>query len=429
MGPWDKRDDMIVHESEPYNAEPPPGALADRILTPLDSFYSRNHGPVPVIDPQAWRLRIRGLADHDLDLSLEDLRSRFAPRTITATLQCAGNRRDGLIEVRDIPGEAPWGPGATSTAEWDGVSLAEVLRAAGPRPGAAHVAFSAPDIAPGARPPQPYGGSVPLSKALGGEVLLAWAMNGQPLPPVHGGPVRVVVPGYIGARSVKWVEQVTIQDHPSDNYFQATAYRLLPAGADPAAARPGDGLSLGAVAVSSAILRPGPGAVLPAGPGAGHRIRLRRRRPRHRPRRRLHGRRPHLAAGQPRPRCRALGLAAVARHHHRPGRGHRDHRPRLGHLRRRPARVPRPPVEPQGIRQQLLGPRPRHRALGAPASARPAAVTPRSPDASQSRRDQRRARAGQHAGRRTRDQGAIAELLFQNYYRQRRVEPGFRADR
>ena len=93
MGPWDKRDDMIVHESEPYNAEPPPGALADRILTPLDSFYSRNHGPVPVIDPQAWRLRVRGLADHDLELSLEDLRSRFAPRTITATLQCAGNRR------------------------------------------------------------------------------------------------------------------------------------------------------------------------------------------------------------------------------------------------------------------------------------------------------------------------------------------------
>ena len=285
------------------------------------------------------------------------------------------------------------------------------------------------DIAPGARPPQPYGGSVPLSKALGGEVLLAWAMNGQPLPPVHGGPVRVVVPGYIGARSVKWVEQVTIQDHPSDNYFQATAYRLLPAGADPAAARPGDGLSLGAVAVSSAILRPGPGAVLPAGPaqvtgyafaGDGRGIA--------RVDVSTDGGRTWQQA-RPRAQAGALGLAAVARHHHRPGRGHRDHRPRLGHLRRRPARVPRPPVEPQGIRQQLLGPRPRHRALGAPASARPAAVTPRSPDASQSRRDQRRARAGQHAGRRTRDQGAIAELLFQNYYRQRRVEPGFRADR
>ena len=63
MGPWDKRDDMLVHEQSPYNAEPPPGALADRILTPLDTFYSRNHGPVPDIDPQAWRLSVGGLAD------------------------------------------------------------------------------------------------------------------------------------------------------------------------------------------------------------------------------------------------------------------------------------------------------------------------------------------------------------------------------
>jgi len=266
MGLWDKRDDMIVHESDPYNAEPAPSALAEKMLTPLDSFYGRNHGPVPVIDPRAWRLRIGGLAEHDLDLSLEDLHGRFAPQTITATLQCAGNRRADLMEVRDIPGEAPWGPGATSTAEWTGVSLAEVLRTAGPRPGATHVAFSAPDISPAAHPPQAYGGSVPLAKALAGEVLLAWAMNGQPLPPVHGGPVRVVVPGYIGARSVKWVERITLQDHPSDNYFQATAYRLLPAEADPAATGPGDGLSLGAVAVNSAILRPGDGTVLPAGP-------------------------------------------------------------------------------------------------------------------------------------------------------------------
>ena len=263
MGLWDKRDDMIVHESDPYNAEPAPGALADRMLTPLDAFYGRNHGPIPIIDPRAWRLRIGGLADRDLDLSLEDLRTRFTPRAITATLQCAGNRREGLIQVRDIPGEAPWGPGATSTAEWAGVSLAEVLRATEPQPQAAHVAFRAPDIAPTADPPQPYGGSVPLAKALAGEVLLAWAMNGQPLPPVHGGPVRVVVPGYIGARSVKWVERITLQDHPSDNYFQATAYRLLPPDADPATAGPGDGLSLGAVAVNSAILRPGDGAACP----------------------------------------------------------------------------------------------------------------------------------------------------------------------
>ncbi len=266
MGLWDKRDDMIVHEADPYNAEPPPGALADRMLTPVDSFYSRNHGPIPLIDPQAWRLRVGGLVEHDLELSLDDLRGQFAPRTLTATLQCAGNRRAGLIKVRDIPGEAPWGLGATSTAEWTGVGLAEILRAARPRAEATHVAFDAPDISQVAKPPQSYGGSVPRAKAQAAEVLLAWEMNGQPLPVVHGGPVRVVVPGYIGARSVKWVERITLQDRPSDNYFQATAYRLLPAEADPAAAGPGDGLSLGAVAVNADILRPADGAVLTAGP-------------------------------------------------------------------------------------------------------------------------------------------------------------------
>jgi sulfite oxidase len=265
MGLWDKRDDMIVHEADPYNAEPPPGALADLMLTPADSFYSRNHGPIPLIDPHSWRLNVGGLVEHDLELSLDDLRGQFAQRTLTATLQCAGNRRAGLIKVRDIPGEAPWGLGATSTAEWTGVSLAEILRAAGPHEEATHVAFDAPDISQVAKPPQSYGGSVPRAKAQAAEVLLAWEMNGQPLPAVHGGPVRVVVPGYIGARSVKWVERITLQDHPSDNYFQATAYRLLPAEADPAAAGPGDGLSLGAVAVNADILRPADGAVLNAG--------------------------------------------------------------------------------------------------------------------------------------------------------------------
>jgi sulfite oxidase len=266
MGPWDKRDDMIVHKADPYNAEPSPGALAGRMLTPLDAFYSRNHGPIPRPDPVAWRLHVGGLVERHLELSIEDLRRQFAEQTLTATLQCAGNRRAGLIKVRDIPGEDPWEAGATSTAEWTGVSLAEVVLSAGPQDGAAHVAFTAPDVSHIADPPQPYGGSISLKKALAGEVLLAWAMNGQNLPPVHGAPVRVVVPGYIGARSVKWVDRITVQNQPSDNYFQARAYRLLPADADARTAGPGDGLSLGSIAVNSGILEPEDGAVVAAGP-------------------------------------------------------------------------------------------------------------------------------------------------------------------
>ncbi|HEY0937590.1 MAG TPA: sulfite oxidase [Trebonia sp.] len=257
---------MIVHQADPFNAEPPRAALAGRVLTPVDSFYSRNHGPIPVIDPTAWRLKITGLVSRPLELSLDELKSGYEPQTLTVTLQCAGNRRAGLIEVRDIPGEHPWGPGATSTAEWTGVSLAGVLEAAGVLAGAADVAFTAPDVSPAADPPQPYGGSVGLGKAMAGEVLLAWAMNGLPLPAAHGAPLRVVVPGYIGARSVKWVEQIHVLDKPSENYFQASAYRLLPAGADPAAAGPGDGIPLGSVALNADILRPDGHSILAAGP-------------------------------------------------------------------------------------------------------------------------------------------------------------------
>nr|WP_232295322.1 sulfite oxidase [Parafrankia sp. EUN1f] len=262
---WGKRDDMVVHEWEPFNAEPPPGVLAEAPITPVEAFYSRNHGPVPDTDRDSWRLAVAGLVDRPLSLSLSDLRRDFEPCTLAVTLQCAGNRRAGMAAVREIPGEDPWGDGATSTAEWTGARLADVLVAAHPSGRAAHVAFEAVDVSPLARPAQPYGASIPFSKASAPEVLLAWAMNGRPLPAAHGAPLRVVVPGYIGARSVKWVRRVVARAEPSDNYFQAVAYRLLPPDADPDRAGPGDGLSLGPIALNSAILRPADGTSVPPG--------------------------------------------------------------------------------------------------------------------------------------------------------------------
>ena len=104
---------------------------------------------MPEIDPAAWRLRVHGLVERELDLSLTTLREAFRERTETATLQCAGNRRAGLIAVRDIPGEAPWGPGATGTATWSGVALADVLALAGPLREAAHVGFDGADLCAG----------------------------------------------------------------------------------------------------------------------------------------------------------------------------------------------------------------------------------------------------------------------------------------
>ncbi|MFE9312946.1 sulfite oxidase [Streptomyces sp. NPDC088353] len=263
MDTWGKCDEMLVHEDEPYNAETPPAALAAQI-TSLDTFYGRNHAPIPLIDSASWRLRVEGLVDRPLELAMDDLR-RFTERTVVATLQCAGNRRADLIEVRDIPGQVPWGPGAISTAKWSGVSLADVLAEAGAQPEAAHIAFTGADVSQQAAPPQPFGGSIPVAKATSSEVLLAWAMNDQALPAVHGAPLRVIVPGWIGARSVKWLQSISAQVEPTHNYFQAE-YSVLPPEADPEAVGRGDGITLGPVAIHCAILRPGKNDHLPSGP-------------------------------------------------------------------------------------------------------------------------------------------------------------------
>ena len=266
MTGWNKRPDMVVHEAEPYNAESDPAVLAESYLTEVDRFYSRNHGPIPDINPQDWTLTVDGLVGAPLTLTLAELQSRFPMHQVTATLQCAGNRRADLAAVKPIPGEDPWGPAAISTATWTGVRLSDVLAAAELDPRATDISFDAPDVSQLADPPQQYGSSISAAKAGADEVLLVWEMDGVPLPRLHGGPVRVVVPGFIGARSVKWISRITAQDKPSDNHFQATAYRLLPADADPDSAGPGVGLPLSVLSVNSAILQPADHATVAAGP-------------------------------------------------------------------------------------------------------------------------------------------------------------------
>ena len=256
---------MVVHGRDPFNAEPPRTALAHDPLTPVDTFYVRNHGPVPGLDLADWRLAVSGLVAYPLRLSMEQLRDDFESRRMVVTLQCAGNRRAGLHAVKAIPGEAPWGPGATGTAEWEGVRLSDVLKAAGIEDHAHHVEFIGADVSAEASPPQAFGASISRRKALAGEVLLAWAMNGRPLPPVHGAPLRVIVPGYIGARSVKWLERIVARTTSSENFFQSRTYRLLPPDLPAAAALDGAGVALGAVAVNCDFLVPHDGARVTAG--------------------------------------------------------------------------------------------------------------------------------------------------------------------
>jgi sulfite oxidase len=142
------------------------------------------------------------------------------------------------------------------------VSLSDVLAPADVQEGARHVGFEGVDVAHEVDPPQPYGASIELQKALEPETLLALTMNGAPLPAVHGGPVRAIVPGYIGARSVKWVRRVELRAEPWAGYFQSTAYRLVPEGVEPGHLV---GMELGKVAVNSDVLVPADGDVVAAG--------------------------------------------------------------------------------------------------------------------------------------------------------------------
>src|SRR4051795_10168920 len=182
MARYGKRADLIVHEDEPFNAETGLAALAEASVTATDAFYVRGHGAVPEIDPDAWRLGVGGMVERELSLSLTTLRQVFREHEVTATLQCAGNRRAGLVAIRDIPGEAPWGPGATGTATWMGIALADVLALAGVLPDATHVGFVGADVCGPMKPPERFAGSIPLDKACRSEVLLAWGMNGESLP-------------------------------------------------------------------------------------------------------------------------------------------------------------------------------------------------------------------------------------------------------
>jgi sulfite oxidase len=235
MGNEAKHPGMIVLTNDPYNAEPTPELLRQSFLTPVDLFYIRNHGPIPQIDAESFRLIVDGLVQRPLSLSFDALRRDFPHVTVTATLECAGNRRQELIDVAEIPGETPWNIQAIGNATWGGVPLREVLAAAGVSTEAQHIAFVGLDSVKKADGGG-FGGSIPLEKAMHPEVLLAYEMNGRPLEPAHGYPVRVVIPGYIGARSIKWLGGISVQDQPSTNFAQARAYKRFPPGVSEATA-------------------------------------------------------------------------------------------------------------------------------------------------------------------------------------------------
>ena len=260
-----KHEDFIYYETEPFNGAPPPFLARGEFITPLDLFYVRCHGNIPALDAAKYRLRIGGLVARPTELTLEQLRSDFPAHQVGVTLQCAGNRRDELIQVKDIPGQAPWSGNAISHGIWTGARLADVLAMVGlDREAAKFVEFIGHDETE--KPGHPvFGGSVPLAKALAPETLLAYALDGQPLPVAHGFPVRALVPGYLGARSVKWLHEINVLDQPSDNVFQAEEYRLHPAAATKQHHDASKALPMGEMPITSYICR-----VQRGQPGGGH---------------------------------------------------------------------------------------------------------------------------------------------------------------
>ncbi len=213
--------DAILAPAAPLlNEEAPLRALA-HVLTPTEDFYRRTNFLVPEIDRQAWRLTVHGAVRTPLVLGWDDVRGLPA-RTLAVTLECAGN---GRTRMTPLPPGHPWDLGAVSTARFTGVPLRDVLERAGVEASAVEVAFAGADaglteVGKAAR----FERSLPVHKAMDPDVLLAWEMNGEPLPPQHGHPLRLVVPGWYGVASVKWLTEIRVLDAPFEGFFQRERY-------------------------------------------------------------------------------------------------------------------------------------------------------------------------------------------------------------
>lgn len=251
---------LVLVEERPFNAEAPLAALAEP-LTPTRLFYVRNHFDVPHIDVNSWRLTIGGAVGAPLAYSLNDLQ-RLAERTVIVTLECAGNGRTAMTPT---PSGTPWGLGAVSSARFTGTPLHLLLDQAQLQAAAGELLFTGADqgeVEPGRR--VPFARSLPLAVARQPDTLLAWAMNGEPLLPEHGFPLRLIVPRWYGVASVKWLLDVSLLAAPFKGYFQGERYIFVGERGTPLSAATGTPVT--AMRVRAVIAQPADGARLGLGP-------------------------------------------------------------------------------------------------------------------------------------------------------------------
>uniref|UniRef100_A0A7E4VDB3 Sulfite oxidase n=1 Tax=Panagrellus redivivus TaxID=6233 RepID=A0A7E4VDB3_PANRE len=220
---------LLVNQETPFNAESPPSLMMDHYLTPNDIFFVRNHMPVPDVDASKHRVKIEGLGvTKPLVLTVDDIKSgEFEEVSVTTVIQCGGNRRADMNRFKKVQG-LMWEGTAIGNAKWTGIRLRDVLLKAGVDPSDTrikHVHFEGADHdASGAC----YGGSVPFEKAMSPETVIAYQMNGQPIPRDHGYPLRLIAPGILGARQVKWLVTVRPSDVESPAHWQQKDYKVFP---------------------------------------------------------------------------------------------------------------------------------------------------------------------------------------------------------
>lgn len=191
-------------------------------LTPPGLHYVLVHYDIPYVDPATYRLTVDGRVGMPLEFDLASLRAR--PKVnLTVTLECAGN---GRARLHPRPVSQPWLDEAVGTARWTGTPLVDLLAEAGVLDDAVDVAFTGLDHGTDRGVEQDYQRGLSLGDAVGRDVLVAYEMNGQPLPPQHGAPVRLVVPGWYGMASVKWLRRITVLDHEFAGFQNASAYRI-----------------------------------------------------------------------------------------------------------------------------------------------------------------------------------------------------------
>jgi sulfite oxidase len=254
------KDKLIIRSLRPPDFETPV-ALLDSFITPNDLFYVRSHMPVPTqLDAATWTLKIGGEVASPLSLSLDEIK-KLPAVTVTTTLECAGN---GRAFFEPALAGIQWEKGAVSTARFTGARLGDVLKRAGVKTTGRNVEMHAADRPPGSMPA--FVRQVPMAKAMHPDTILAYDMNGQPIPIVHGFPLRAIVPGWEGAYSLKWLNALNVLDKDSESFWVATGYRYPNRRVAPGAAVDAkDMVPLTGLVVKSLITSPATGASVPAG--------------------------------------------------------------------------------------------------------------------------------------------------------------------